>query len=126
MNLKRRDLINSLLMVLVVGVYLTATRGVDFPLIGTFRGGSFMVGLLGVLMGIVNTFESDAELDFGSIWVTFPMFLAALAFVLVVWGIVVGTALPFVLLMGTVLVTWGLVTVHHMTERRIHRPRVVM
>lgn len=126
MNLKRRDLINTLLMLLVVGVYMTATRGLDFPLIGTYRGGAFVVGLMGILMGIVNTMESDAELNFASPWVSFPMLFATLAFVLIIWGVVVGTALPFVLLVGVTLVTWGMVTVHHLTERRVHGPKVVM
>lgn len=125
-NLKRRDLINTILVLLVLGVYLTATRGLDFPLIGSYRGGSFVVGLLGILMGIVNTMESDAELDFASPWVSFPMLFATMTFVMIIWGVVVGTALPFVFLVGVTLVTWGMVTIHHLVERGVHGPKVVM
>jgi hypothetical protein len=117
MRLSWRDGFETLLAVVVVVAMAGVLGRQDWPLLGTDR--SAVLALFGV--GFVmcqlgrGAIKSTADLVRGP-FMTAATVLGAIALVVTVVGIIVGSR-ALVLVLGTVLViTWALATVHHAVD----------
>jgi hypothetical protein len=115
MGLTWRDLVTTVLagMVALVGLAVSGEWG--WPMLGSFRMGSLVVGLLGIGMCIASgsgsSMESGLKEQDGAVKVL--AVLGVVSFALLITGVIVGSE---VLFMGLTIVTigmWLMATIRH-------------
>jgi hypothetical protein len=119
MRLTYRDVITTTLAGAVVAVTLAVTQGWDWALLGTPRAGVLALGLLGIAMCSVGTRAADMataeELRRHPAMIAGTVF-GAIALVLLVVGLIVGTEAWLVALALDLMVLWLIATVRHAVQ----------
>jgi hypothetical protein len=116
MRLTWRDGVTTLLMALVVAVALAVTQRGDWPLLGSYRSGVGVLGVVGITMcSIGSSLEASS---FRSPLVRFASVLGGVAVVLIVAGLIAGTETLFLTLAADIAVLWVVATLRHALEGR--------
>ncbi len=110
MALTWKDGATTILALLVIGFsYLMAT-GYKFPLIASYRWATVVLLILGIGMCALGSATPNAQ----SSWITMSNVLGALAFILILAGIITGVKMVFVALSGTIILLWIISTLRHL------------
>jgi len=117
MGLTWRDGVATVLAGAVAVVALAVTGEWGWAMLGSYRTGSLVVGLLGIGMCITSGSGAamEAGLQEGNRGVKVLAFLGGLAFALMILGIVVGSEALFMALTIDTLGMWLMATIRHAT-----------
>jgi hypothetical protein len=121
MRLTWRDGVETVMAGLVVAVALAVTRSWDWPMLGSYRAGVGVLGVIGWSMCILGS--SRTKSSFKDPFVVFASALGGLALVLVIVGLVTGTETPFLLLAVVIEILWTATTFRHAVSTRQVGPR---
>ena len=116
MKLTDRDGITTVLATLVVAVTLAVTQGWAWPLLGSPRAGIVGVGILGIAMCSIGTRSEDMATK--EAFVHHPGMivgsaLGAVALLLLIAGLIVGTETMLITISGVLVLLWAVATIRH-------------
>jgi len=111
MTLTGKDLITTLLAVATVGLYYAMTKGIDLPIISGYRGAILVLAVIGIAMCALGAGNGTSAPT--GIWSFAAGALGVAALVVIVYGLITGAKIAFILLVGTIIALWGLATVRH-------------
>src|SRR5512132_757735 len=114
MKLTYRDAITTALATLVVAITLAVTQGWAWPMLGSPRAGIITVGILGIAMCSVGTRSEDMATK--DAIAHHPGMIAgsalgAVALVLLVMGLIIGTETLLIGLAGVIVLLWAGATI---------------
>jgi hypothetical protein len=125
MRLTLRDGVTTILMGLVAAVVLAVTQSWGWPLLGSYRSGVGVLGVVGITMCSIGGSSLEAS-SFRSPLVRLASVLGGVAAVLIVGGLIAGTETLFLALAGDIGVLWAVATLRHALEGQAgmapHRP----
>jgi hypothetical protein len=128
MKLTWRDGVTTALAVLVGAVAVAVVQDLDWPLLGSTRSAIVTMGILGYAMCMIgirgSAMTSGKDLARGPFMIAASV-LGAIALVLAIVGLVVGTETMAVLLAVDLLVLWMVATLRHLVEGTRVSPRPV-
>jgi len=110
MGLTAKDAFTTLLAGLTILVALATTQGWGWPLLGSYRGGVVVLGVLGIAAGCGYSAKSWS---FRSPFIGLGSLLGFAAMVLLVGGLIAGTETWFVALAVDLLALWFVATLRH-------------
>ena len=116
MKLTFRDATTTALAALVVAATVAVTQGWAWPMLGSTRAGIVAVGILGVAMCSIGTRTEDMATK--EAFVHHPGMilgsaLGAVALVLLIAGLIVGTEALLVALASVLVLLWAIATIRH-------------
>ena len=125
MKLTFRDAITTVLAGLVAMVTLSVTQGWAWPVIESARAGIVTIGILGIAMCSIGTRSEDMATKDALLHhpgMIVGSTLGAVALVLLVAGLFVGSEALLVVLAVDLLLLWAVATLRHaMTPARLDR-----
>ena len=113
MGLTWRDGVATLLAAVVAVVGLAVTNEWGWPMLGGFRAGTLVVGILGLAMCITGGSGGAMEAGMQDRGVKVLAALGGLSFVLIVAGLITGSELVFMALVIVTLGMWLMATIRH-------------
>lgn len=117
MSLTWKDGVTTLLAVVVMGVYYAMTsHAIRIPVIGgSYRWAIMAVALLGIGM---CAFSGGANTTGGmNSMIAFAGMLGVAALAIIIYGLITGTQLAFMLLTGVIISLWVISTVRHLIQK---------
>jgi hypothetical protein len=109
MNLTIKDIWTTLLTAATIGTYYGVVNGLNMPFISGYRAGIIVLAIIGVAMCALSGRSTTA----GGIFVTLASILGAGALLLILYGLITGAKLAFVLLALDIIVLWIISTIRH-------------
>lgn len=113
MSLTVKDLITTILAAATLGLFYAMSRGIELPLITNYRWGVMALALIGIVMCAFSGAGKGATGPF----ITIASILGVAALILIVYGLVTGAKIGFVLLSFTILALWVVTTFHHLISK---------
>jgi len=116
MKLTYRDAITTVLATLVVAVTVAVTQGWEWPLLGSARAGIVAVGILGIAMCSIGTRSEDMatkEAFSHHPGMIVGSALGAVALLLLIAGLIVGTETMLITISGVLVLLWAVATIRH-------------
>jgi hypothetical protein len=116
MKLTYRDAITTVLASLVVAVTLAVTQGWAWPLLGNPRAGIVAVAILGIAMCSIGTRSEDMatmEAFVHHPGMIVASALGAVALLLLIAGLIVGTETMLIPISGLLVLLWAVATIRH-------------
>ncbi len=110
MVLTWKDLVTTILAILVAAFTYLMVKGYEFPIITGYR--SAILVLLGLGIGMCAL--SSVGPGVGGPWIILASALGVLSLVLIVAGLIMGTKLMFLAVAGTILALWLIATTRHL------------
>jgi hypothetical protein len=111
MGLTWKDLITTILAAGVFGIYYAMGKGIDLPVISGYRSAILVLGILGIAMCALSGGGGTAG-GFNP-FIAIISALGFAAFLLIIYGLITGAKIAFVLLSFTILAMWALATFRH-------------
>jgi EamA domain-containing membrane protein RarD len=108
-SLSWKDLVTSLLAALTFGLYYAMTKGIELPVITSYRIGIIFLAIIGIGMCAFSSASSGSTSPF----ITLASILGVVSLVLIIYGLFTGTKVAFILLTITILLLWGISTLRH-------------
>src|SRR6476619_2720182 len=106
-SLTWKDLITTLLALIVVGIYWARTKGIDLPLLTSVRWTLVLLLIVGVGMCVLG---STGPADYSNPVIILAAVLGVAALALTVYGLITANSLAVTGMMVTILILWGLAT----------------
>jgi hypothetical protein len=123
MGLTWRDGVATVLAVAVAFIGLAVTNEWGWPMLGSFRAGTLLVGILGLAMCITGGSGAAVESGLQDRGIKVLAWLGGFSFVLIVVGLITGSELVFMALVIVTLGMWLMATIRHVgagVERPAH------
>ncbi len=112
MGLTWKDIATTILALCVFGIYYAMSKGVSLPLITGYRGAILVLALLGIAM---CSLSGGTNTNTGVFFIA-ASFLGVVALVLIIYGLITGTKIAFVLLAVNLIVLWLIATLRHLLK----------
>ncbi len=113
MRLTWRDGVATLLLGVVVALGMAATRGWDWPLMGSYRSAGLVVFGVGMVMCPLGGSAQSTTSAGKSPFITLATALGVIALVLLTAVLITGTQAWFVALVVDIAVLWAVTTFRH-------------
>jgi hypothetical protein len=113
MGITWRDGVATVLAAAVAFVGLAVTNEWGWPMLGSFRAGTLVVGILGLAMCITGGSGSAVEAGMQDRGVRMLAWLGGFSFVLIAAGLITGSELVFMALVIVTLGMWLMATIRH-------------
>jgi ABC-type Na+ efflux pump permease subunit len=107
-----RDVVTTGLAVFGAFVVLAVERGWDWPLLGSYRSSSLVLGAMGIAMCAVGG-STTKDMSFSDPFIQTASVLGFAALVFIVTGLVSPTRAVFLALAVTTLALWLIATIRH-------------
>jgi hypothetical protein len=110
MTLTGKDLVTTLLVMAAGGLYFAMAAGLKLPLISGYRGAILLLTIIGIAMCALSGGTTPAT----GAWAIIAGTLGVVALVVIIYGLLTGAKIAFVLLTITIVVLWAVATVRHL------------
>lgn len=114
MTLSWKDLVTTILAAFVFGLYFAMTKGIELPIITSYRWAIAALGILGIALCV---FSEGTGTNGMTPYVAIASFLGIAAFILIVYGLITGAEIAFILLTFTLLILWVIATLRHLITK---------
>lgn len=114
MGLSWKDAVTTLLASAVLGISYAMTKGIEMPIITNYRWGIAALGIIGIAMCAFSGGTTGGT----SSLIVIANVLGFIAFGLIVYGLISGTKIAFILLTITILTLWAIATFRHLNFSR--------
>lgn len=112
MNLTTKDLVTTLLAVATVGLYYAMSTGITLPIITEYRGAILALAVMGIMM---CAFSGGATRG-TDMFITIASILGVAALVVIIYGLITGAKIAFMILTAVIIALWFVSTLHHVIQ----------
>ena len=111
MTLTWKDAVTTAMAATTFGLYYAMTKGIDLPVITSYRGAIIALGILGI--GMCAFSGGNVAAKAGNPFIVLASILGVIALLLIVYGLFTATKVAFVWLTVTILALWAIATLRH-------------
>lgn len=114
MSLTWRDLVTTFFAFINMALMYAMVKGIQLPFVPGYRVAILLVGGIGIVMCALSGYDPAVQANaLGRTLVSIASALGGVAFILIVFGLITGNKLAFILLTGDVIVLWIMTTLRH-------------
>lgn len=113
MIMQFKDVVTTLLAFVVIGIYIAVSKGVDFPLLTSYRWLIVILGIIGISMCAFGSSGNTISTSKDFLVVVLSI-LGVFALFFTTYGLITGTRLSYTLLSFIIVLMWLLSTARHM------------
>lgn len=111
MALTVKDLLTTILALVVTGFAYLTISGYQLPLISGYRWATGVLLVLGIIMCSLG---SPSGMTFENPWMIATTILGIISLIIIIAGLIMGIKTVFLAVAGTILILWALSTIRHL------------